>query len=155
MSSAKEKKTPISVRRTETPPEQLYPRAALRAAERCTFDLTFHRSSTPRRFEPGYLGGELIADARIPGGTNCGGWEHLPNSVPESDDLQAWFDHYASMAIAQCIHEALEWFHIDGDLWLDPHDERVSEEIDQLCAEFSQRMADLRRELAGTEEEAA
>ena len=128
-----------------------YPAVALTTATRCRFDLTFRRATRPRPIRPGHLGGELIDDARHIGHHNSGGWEHLPNSLPDSDNPQDWADHYASMAIAQSVHEALEWFQVDGRPWLDPHDhaithnDGVSTDIDALVDEFAARLAQLRR----------
>jgi hypothetical protein len=145
----------ISVRRTETPPEQLYPRAAFRAAERCTFDLTYHRAQRPVRIEPGYLGRELMDCSRVPGKSSTGGWEHMDDTLPDSDDLADWCDHYASMAIAQSLHEALEWFQVEGEPWLDPHDERMTGEVDELATQLAARLADLRRKSLAETREAA
>jgi hypothetical protein len=122
-----------------------YPPVAHTVARRCRFDLTFRRADRPRPIWPGYLGSDLIDDARRPGRQSCGEWEHLPNSLPDTNRVEDWADHYAAMAIAQSVHEALEWFHLDGQPWLDPHDDRVTADVDALVDELAARLAQLRR----------
>lgn len=130
-----------------------FPAVAHATAQRCRFDLVFRRSDRSRPIWPGYLGGQSIDDARRPGCTSPGGWEHIPNSLPDSTNPADWVDHYAAMAIAQSVHEALEWFQLDGKPWLDPHDygithvDGVTTEIDALVDELARRLAQLRRNL--------
>ncbi len=118
---------------------------ARRAAERVEFQLTYARSGRRRRFEPGLLEGPDVADAY--GGTYSvpGVWENGDDM--EGDDRrfteQEWGDRYASYAVNEAIHEALEWFRVDGRPWLDPHG-GAAEELYQLTGQLCQRLAELR-----------
>lgn len=128
--------------------EIAYPSAADDAAARCRFELTYARTELPRPLEPGWLGGPRIPDSRGPQyGDLCGSWDDGATSLPPPgrlDDVGAWIDHYAGMAIAQAVHEVCEWFHVDGQPWVDPH-ELPWEAVDGPVRELVARLAELRK----------
>lgn len=124
--------------------------AALTASNRCSFQLSYHRSQLVRSISPGLIDGEYIDDAYNPGESTPGEWENGP-AMPPFDDatpmtsvsVEEWTDHYASMAVNEAVHEALEWFQVDGEPWLDPHGEH-EDMIYELVNELARKLADLR-----------
>jgi len=117
------------------------------ASRRVTFQLTYARATQPRTFQPGLLGGPPIPcayDADPLG--QPGDWydsSEDPGSNPARTEDQ-WVDRYASSAVQEAVHEALEWFRVDGQPWLDPHgdaEDAVHEAVGVLCA----RLAEIRR----------
>ncbi|MFY1595525.1 hypothetical protein [Micromonospora sp. WMMD737] len=110
------------------------------AAERVTFQLTYDRTPTPRRFEPGELTGPDIPCAYGSPITQSGGWE-VPDDYDHSGLTEAeWIDRFAAYAVAEAVHEALEWFRVDGRPWLDPHgraEQQVHQAVDELCVRLA------------------
>ena len=118
--------------------------AADRAAARCSFQLTYGRAGDRREFFPDGIGGPSIDDAFRPGQSSPGEW--CGDSGHKEYDVDGWIDVYASYALNEAVHEALEWFQVDGKPWLSPHgkhEERIYQRVGKLAAE----LADLRREL--------
>lgn len=120
-------------------------RAADRAAHRVGFQLTYARSPVPRVFSPGWLNGPDIDNA-YGGGLQSGGWDS-PDDWTLDLDEDGWVDRYATVAVREAVHEALEWFRADGKPWLDPHGPAEAE-IHALCGEFAEKLVALRRERA-------
>jgi hypothetical protein len=46
------------------------------------------------------------------------------------------------MAVGEAVHEVLEWFRVDGQLWLDPHG-RHEDRIAQLARDLATTYAGL------------
>jgi hypothetical protein len=115
-----------------------------RASERCSFQLTYDRADEPRTFTPGWLSGASIPDAHDPTERSPGEWM-ADHTCDDDVDEAGWVDKYASYAIHEAVHEALEWFRVDGKMWLDPHgpDEDV---ICHLVDELVAKLARLRKE---------
>lgn len=113
-------------------------------AERITYRLTFDATG-PRAMGPCYLEGPGIPDAYNPDAISSGDWCH--EDGPALDDPAVnehdWLTHYLSMAIGEAVHEALEWFQVDGKPWVDPHGEH-----DALIARLSNELADKLASLA-------
>lgn len=139
---------------------------ATRAADRVSFQLTYARSPVRRRFQPGVLtgppipcayGGELAASGDWNDSGDAGqdgGW-HAPGDDPGNHDQDDpttavvvgrseadWVDQFAGYAVNEAVHEALEWFRLDGVPWLDPHgtpdeEDEVSAAVDELVAKLA------------------
>jgi hypothetical protein len=138
------------------------------AAERVSFQLTYARAESLRRFGPAYLSGDSIPNAYVDDDAEeaefpetSGEWDHgnAPNFDMETRTEKPltqgqWIDHYAAMAIAEVVHEGLEWFRVDGAPWLDPHGP-AEHEIDELTNEFAARLAELRRRYVNGQHERA
>ncbi len=119
------------------------PPAALAAAARTTFQLTYARSPRPRQFSPAQLTGPDIPCAYGGDLDASGDWL---DGRDDADELPArteadWIDRYANYAINEAVHEALEWLRVDGCPWLDPHGPAeaevyaaVNELVDRLAA---------------------
>ena len=113
------------------------------AAERVDYRLGFHRLDRPREFGPEFIDGPWIDDARLEGGKAPGEWYGgNPPLPPEKMTAQDYFTHWVGMAVAESVHEALEWFKVDGKPWLDPHG-RAKHAIDRLLDELSVELAAL------------
>ena len=92
------------------------------ASQRVDYQLSFRRSREQRVFGEGELNGEDIDCARTNGNKSLAGWYDRP--VPGLIDQMSeedWVNWYQMMALQECVHEALEWFNVDGEPWLDPH----------------------------------
>lgn len=98
------------------------------AAARVDFRLTYAKTSEPRScigfgiegpdIPNAYYGVEGAASASQE--TSSGEWydlAHPPQSAKEEDHIKAWF----GSAVREAIHEALEWFKVDGAPLIDPH----------------------------------
>jgi len=115
-----------------------------RAAARCEFQLTYARSPVRREFGPGWLSGPNIANAYRPGGTSPGEWlDPSDEFMADDPDLVEgdWIAKYAGYAIQEVVHEALEWFRVDGAPWLDPHgrhDDLIYAAVGELIAKLEE-----------------
>jgi len=112
--------------------------------QRVDFRLTYAETE-PRVFGPDHMEGPDIPDAFGPPGAQAPG-EWYGGSVLDTDDpnvpARDWFAHWAHMAINEAIHEALEWFRVDGKPWLDPHG-RHEATIYKYTGELCQLLAEL------------
>jgi hypothetical protein len=120
--------------------------AAQRASARVEFQLTYARCESRREIEPGRLSGPEIADAYRTGEKAPGDWEDGDDARYVDYDEDGWINRYASYAVTEAIHEALEWFRVDGKPWLNPHglaENRIYKLTNKLCAD----LAELRREV--------
>ncbi len=121
--------------------------AAEVAAARCEFQLTYARSPIRRMFGAGMLDGPNIPDAYRPGTTSPGEWlggDGIESGITDPDE---WVNRFASYAVNEAVHEALEWMRVDGGPWLDPHgpaEDVIYAAVNALC----DRLAAIRREWA-------
>lgn len=94
------------------------------AKERVEFRLTYARTE-PREFAQELLLGPRIPDA-YGNGTSSGDW--CSGDWPDDDDgAEEWLAHFMQMAVNEAVHEALEYLHVDGRSYLDPHGEMEAE----------------------------
>lgn len=122
--------------------------ASERAAARVTFQLTYDRTDQPRTFQPGALEGPWIPCAYGSTESQPGGWyqpddDHGDDHPDTTRTENQWIDRYAGYAVAEAVHEALEWFRVDGRPWLDPHG-RAEDEIHAAVAELAAKLAAIR-----------
>lgn len=104
------------------------------AAERVRFDLTYRRERGRRLFQPSGLSGHDIHNAYRRGGWSNGEWSA---EFPDwDDDSVDWVREFFTVAISEAVHEALEWFRVDGAPLLDPH-WKHEETLMQMSAEFA------------------
>jgi hypothetical protein len=116
--------------------------AFVAARERAEYRLTFTETQ-PREFHPDCLDGPELPNARDPGSPQrqVGEWYQADGAAEDTED--GWLAHFATMCVAEAVHEALEWFHVDGQPWLDPHGIH-EREIQRLCTELADNLAALR-----------
>lgn len=124
-----------------------------RARDRIDFRLTFAATDEPRDWVPDELMGPDIPDAFAtrPGATAPGSWSQESDWDTEDHAVteDQWLSHYLSMAVNEAIHEALEWFRVDGRPWLDPHGRQESE-IYKLTNKLAENLAKLAIKDRGT-----
>ncbi|MFF0822450.1 hypothetical protein ACFYUR_18975 [Micromonospora haikouensis] len=114
--------------------------AALAAAGRVDFRLTYARTER-RRVRPGALDGPTIPCAYGGADGQDGGWYDGRDEEPAGRSEAEWVDRYAGYAVNEAVHEALEWFRVDGRPWLDPHGSPAHE--DEVCAAVDELVARL------------
>lgn len=121
------------------------------AAERVSFDLTYKRSPDKRGIEPGVIKGAPTDDSYKEGAESPGGWNNFDfaNWPENEDDVQGWLYHYFTLAMQEAIHEGLEWFRVDGKIFLNPHDDRfqdLDDAVIDLSNEFIEKLYNLAME---------
>lgn len=123
------------------------------ARDHVEFRLTYDRCD-PRWFSRDMLDGPMIPDAFGPGEAP-GEW-YSPNHPSDDAPAEAWLAHFAQIAVNEAIHEALEWFKVDGHPWLDPHGPaenliyRATEQLCQSLAALRERCNDETDDLSST-----
>jgi hypothetical protein len=122
------------------------------AAERVDFRLAYDATDEPRRMHGWGINGPMIPNAYYGRGLDDsnrqpisnGDWEdpdHPPISAPEDEHIERWF----VAAVSESIHEALEWFWVDGRIFLDPHGKR-EDAIHALSTRFANDLLALRNQ---------
>ena len=114
------------------------------AARRVDFRLTFAQTD-PRRCHGFGIDGPSLPNAyRTPASsaTAGGDWEDPDFAAVwartgETED--AAIDRWFVTAVREAVHEALEWFHVDGRTYLDPHGDN-DEVIHQLSEQFAEQL---------------
>lgn len=98
------------------------------AAKRVDYRLTFAETPEPRVVHTYGMDGPDIPNAykhADSATTGSGGWDDpdmfydactVPNYT-EQDAIERWF----VTAVREAMHEAMEWFRVDGKILLDPH----------------------------------
>ncbi|RZT87535.1 hypothetical protein EV383_4460 [Pseudonocardia sediminis] len=130
-------------------------------AARCSFQLRYSRAEEARRFTPEELTGERLDDAQTPGATFTGNWsagdhpgmQYMTSEIRRLDERD-WLNHYAHLAVGEAIHEALEWFQVDGQPWLDPHGDMQSYIYDEV-EQFVKRLVGVREQWVAEEAQRA
>lgn len=120
------------------------------AADRVDYRLTFGELAGSRRFHPSFVEGPDLSDAREPGRVTSGDWCGDDLDEGPDGDAETWFAHFAGMVVGEAVHEALEWFRVDGGLWLDPHGEHeraIHEAVDVLTTTLARLRAE--KEVSG------
>lgn len=123
------------------------------AAARVDFRLTFARTDEPRHLHAHGIAGPRIAnsyhghdpeDDTLTGRTaqSSGSWED-PDHPGREEPEQAHIDRWFVTAVREAIHEALEWYRVDDDPYLDPHG-WVETEIHDLSEKFALDLLALR-----------
>ncbi len=119
--------------------------AAERAAARVSFQLTYDRAQVQRVFTAGFLSGPSLPNAYGDDHVRqVGEWDD-PDSGLRRLDEAGWVNQFASYAVNEAVHEALEWFRVDGVPWLDPHgpaEDAIYKAVDDLV----RRLAAIRAE---------
>ncbi len=111
------------------------------AKSRVRYCLTFD-ATDPRDFGEDHLLGPDLPNAYGPDGRRqVGEWFGGPPARSES--VEDWLTHFAGMCIAEAVHEALEWFRVDGEPWLNPHGIH-QHDIDDLVSELTDKLSALR-----------
>jgi hypothetical protein len=124
--------------------------AAKQAAERCEFQLTYARSAVRREFSEGVLTGSPIDNAYGGDLKASGEWDDGDDFLVMRSTPEEWITRFARYAINEAVHEALEWFRVDGKPWLDPHgdfEDEIYAEVGSLC----DRLAKIRSEAMSDE----
>ncbi|MDR7277732.1 hypothetical protein [Catenuloplanes atrovinosus] len=115
------------------------------AARRVTFQLNYGRTPQRREFGPGELTGPAIPCAYAEDGVQTGGWERPEDGIPGGvRSVEEWIDRFANYAVAEGVHEVLEYFRVDGRPWLDPHGAQ-ERDIHALVDKFVEDLAALCR----------
>lgn len=112
--------------------------SAEEAAARVEYPLTFDVLGTSRRFSDTTLSGPDLINTHDPSTTSSGLWSDFDD--PRTDDTAGWIDKFAAMALSEAVHEALEWFRVDGQQYLDPHGcqaDAINAEVTALCARLA------------------
>lgn len=116
------------------------------AIARCAFNLNYSRAKSPRHFHDDGISGDSIDDAFTPGRTAPGDWSAGGNWNTFAKDARVpetvWIERFFTVAVQEAVHEALEWFRLDGKVLLSPH---AAHEIDILdrSAELAQQLFSL------------
>jgi hypothetical protein len=119
-------------------------------AARTSFQLTYSRAKTERYFHDDGISGDNIDDA-LGSGTAPGEWSNGGALIRwMADDPELTEDRvlrqFFTDALSEAIHEALEWFRIDGKTALNPHDGLVETAIYERCSQFAADLWELRKE---------
>lgn len=108
------------------------PTAFTEAADRTSFQLSYRRSPEQRLFHRNGLTGPAIDCAFNPNGFGAGDWEEPedwarpcdPDTEEPLEDpttVDEWHAAFFDVAVAEAVHEACEWFKVDGRAVVDPH----------------------------------
>lgn len=92
------------------------------AAGRFDYQLHYVRSPDPRRID--HYGGTLIGPPLDHDGR-----------ILADPTVEDYVREYLGMAVAELVHEALEWTRVDGRPYLDPHglaEDRIHRAVEQL-----------------------
>lgn len=109
-------------------PEELRERFIAALAARTEYQLSYHRAPKRREFHEWGLDGPLIDNAYTDPDSDheaSGDWDD-PELLHSPLTEQGVFARFFSMAVNEAVHEALEWFRIDGQIVLDPHGQHES-----------------------------
>lgn len=111
-----------------------------------SFQLSYRRARIRRQFTGDTITGEPIDNAYGPG-MSVGGWydsewpsETSPRPATEDDYIRK----YVRMAIAESLHETLEWLRVDGQPWLDPHSTSKAQAVVDVIHDFIDRLEQVR-----------
>jgi hypothetical protein len=116
------------------------------AVAKVDYRLTFGCEPGPRELRHDTLRGADMPDAYHAGARVSGEW--FGGDVLDDDaSVESWLEHFARMAVGEAVHEALEWFRVEGRPWLDPHGVHEAS-IHLLVSELVGRFA----QLAGSSE---
>lgn len=122
----------------------------LAAAKRVDYRLTYAREDAPRRCHVGGIDGSDLPNAYWGRGnpdslrTGPGAWEDPDHPAPEAAEREH-IDRWFQTAIREAIHEALEWFWVDGEIYLDPHAD-LEDAVHSLSANFAAELLALRNQ---------
>ena len=110
------------------------------AAKRVTYRLSFKRNKTNRQFDGGVLRGDDIPNAYARTGMAPGDW---CAEFPDQDTAPGYVREFFAAAVAEAMHEVMEWFREDGELMIDPHSpHRLEDEIVEKCNGFARHLFD-------------
>lgn len=118
--------------------------AVAEAAKRVTYRLTYDVTD-PRECRLGGIDGPDLPnsywhmDGDKPGRSKTGSGEWCDPDHPSSGDPQDHVDRWFTVAIREAVHEAMEWFWVDGRQYLNPHGP-CEDEIHDLSGEFAEKL---------------
>jgi hypothetical protein len=120
-----------------------------RAAERVDYRLNYGKTDEPRVMRSYGIDGPELPNAYYgrkghenSDETGSGAWEnpeHPERHRPEEEHIAAWFE----AAIREAVHEAMEWFWVDDEIYLDPHGPHENK-IHQVSGEFARTLLRIR-----------
>lgn len=115
------------------------------ARQRLDYRLKFTCTRKPREFDDGYINADSVPDAYKRGRERSPGeWNHtIPEWLKQEDDPGDRPRQLLRMAVAEAIHEVLEWLWLDGRPLLDPHG-KAEQPIYDVCDAFADRLYELR-----------
>lgn len=93
---------------------------------RLSFELSYTREPS-RRISYTGIDGPAIDDSVVPGRQSTGVWSQ--DSIGEQRSERGIVNEAFNAALNEAVHEALEWFKLDGTPLLDPHDPLVEDDI--------------------------
>lgn len=119
-------------------------RVSEKAADRIEYRLTFGRTEEPRSFDREIITGPRLPDAVNEGQTSTGDWHCFitPPDIYKRPTVNHWIESYFEGAIQEAIHEVLEWFKVDGERFMDPHnfgtETQIMEEVNTMVGKLLQ-----------------
>lgn len=114
------------------------------AASRVTYRLTYDVTE-PRKCRVGGIDGPDLPNSYFymegpkPGRSESGSGEWCDPDHPSSDNPQDHIDRWFTVAVREAVHEALEWFWVDGYQYLNPHG-RHEDMVHSLSGEFAEQL---------------
>ena len=121
------------------------------AAERASCQVRYARSPVPRRFGDFGLSGSGPLDSAVNEGELCllgseWGVDFCDEAgVTDPDDRTVdWHSLMFGAAVQEAVHEACEWFQVDGERYLDPHDPEVQTKITNATRAFALLLVEIR-----------
>lgn len=94
--------------------------------QRLSFQLTYARDTTRRFHAMGIVGADL-PNSYQEGEMASGSWDQ--DGMADPTDERALVAEAFNAALGEAVHEALEWFKLDGQPLLDPHDRGVEDDV--------------------------
>lgn len=125
----------------EDAPDDAFTRTVATAADRVNYRLTF-AVTDPRETHEFGIAGPQIPNAYEPEKLSSGDWDDPDFTLvvaTEQEAIERWF----MTAVREATHEALEWYRVDGDVFLDPHGEHENA-IHTLSEKFATDLLALR-----------
>ena len=121
------------------------------ASARTSCQIRYGRSPVERRFHEFGISGSGPLDSAIEPGKICElGSEWAVDFADEAqaagfDDTSVdWVAAMFSATVIEATHEALEWFQVDGERYIDPHDAELVHKITNAARSFASLLIEIR-----------